>query len=70
VHYDHCHPAGLEQAFRAAGFRNVEVAVTWAQPGYFEEIYPAFLIHALYETVVRRLRLRRLAAYMVVRAER
>ena len=70
VHYDHCYPQALEQAFRTAGFSSVETWVTWAQPGYFEAVYPLFLLHAMYEWVVRRLGLRTLAAYTVVRAVR
>jgi SAM-dependent methyltransferase len=70
VHYDHCYPQALEAEFRVAGFSKVESWITWAQPGYFEAAYPAFLLHALYEWAVRRLRLRKLAAYTVIRATR
>jgi SAM-dependent methyltransferase len=70
VHYDHCHPAALERVFREAGFREVDIQLCWAQPGYFEEVYPLFVLHAAYEWVVRHLGVRRLAAYMVVRARR
>jgi SAM-dependent methyltransferase len=70
VVYDHCYPQALEREFRAAGFSRVESWLTWAQPGYFEAAYPAFLLHALYESAVRHLRLRKLAAYTVVRAIR
>lgn len=70
VVYDHCYPQALEREFHAAGFSRVESWVTWAQPGYFEAAYPAFLLHALYESATRHLRLRTLAAYTVVRAVR
>lgn len=70
VVYDHCYPQALEQAFRRAGFSGVESWITWAQPGYFEAVYPVFLLHAIYEWVVRRLGIRRLAAYTVIRAVR
>jgi SAM-dependent methyltransferase len=70
VQYDHCSPHALERAFRSAGFSEVQLWVTWAQPGYFEAVYPLFLMHALYEYIVRHLRLRQLAAYTVVRAIR
>ena len=70
VHYDHCYPQALEAEFRAAGFANVESWITWAQPGYFEAAYPAFLLHAVYEWVVRKLKVRKLAAYTVIRATR
>jgi SAM-dependent methyltransferase len=70
VFYDQGWPDAIEQAFTEAGFRDVTVEVTWAQPGYFEAIYPLFLLHALYERVLRTLGLRRMAAYMVVSATR
>jgi ubiquinone/menaquinone biosynthesis C-methylase UbiE len=70
VHYDHCYPQALEQVFSAAGFSSVQSQVTWACGGYFFPVYPLFLVYALYEQVVRRLQLRRLAAYVVVRAVR
>jgi SAM-dependent methyltransferase len=70
VHYDHCYPHALEREFSAAGFSEVKLWITWAQPGYFEAAYPLFLLHAAYEWVVRHLRLRRLAAYTVVCAIR
>ena len=70
VHYDSGTPAQIERAFRQAGFREVEVRVTWAQPGYFEPVFPIFLIYSIYEVIVRRLGLRQLAAYMVVEAKR
>lgn len=70
VVYDHCYPQALEHEFRSAGFSEVQLHMTWACPGYFQAVYPLFLFHALYELAVRRLRLRRLAAYTVVRAVR
>jgi hypothetical protein len=70
VYYDHCLPARLERLFREAGFRRVEVDVCWAQPGYFLPVYPLFLAHAVYEAIVRRFAIRRLASYQIVRAER
>lgn len=70
VHYDHCHPAAIERAFRQAGFRHVRVATCWAAPGYFEPLVPVYLAVSAYETLARALGLRRLASYMIVRAVR
>jgi SAM-dependent methyltransferase len=70
VHYDHCYPRALKRAFDTAGFSHVDLWITWAQPGYFEAVYPLFILHALYEWAVRRLHLRQLAAFAVVRATR
>ena len=70
VHYDHCYPQALEREFRSARFSDVRLETTWACPGYFAAVYPLFLLHALYEQIVRRLGAWRLAAYVVVRAVR
>ncbi len=70
VVYDHCWPQALEREFRCAGFREVQCEVTWACHGYFEAVFPLFLLHAAWEQAARRLRARRLAAYTVVRAVR
>lgn len=70
VHYDHCHPAAIGRAFRDAGFREVRVETCWAAPGYFEPVVPLFLVVSAYEAVARALGIRRLASYMIVRAER
>lgn len=70
VCYDQGTPRQLGRAFESADFRDVTVEITWAQPGYFEPIFPLYLIYALYEFVVRTLRLRTLAAYSFLRATR
>jgi SAM-dependent methyltransferase len=70
VHYDHTDPIALERLFREAGFREVRVTWTAAQADYFKAFLPAFLAVALYQTLVRALRIRRLAAYVVVDARR
>jgi SAM-dependent methyltransferase len=70
VHYDHCYPNALEREFREAGFSDVELQLSWCCESFFVGIYPLYLLHALYEQVVRRLRIRRLAAYTVVKAVR
>ena len=70
VVYDHCWPQALEQEFLRNGFSEVRCEITWACPGYFEAVFPLFLIHALWEWTARSLRIRRLAAYTVVYAVR
>ena len=70
VRYDHCYPQALERDFSAAGFSGFQIQYTWSCGGYFMAIFPLFLLHALYEQAVRRLRIRLLAAYMIVRAVR
>jgi ubiquinone/menaquinone biosynthesis C-methylase UbiE len=70
VRYDHCFPSALEREFRAAGFSNVELQISWACDSFFWGIYPIFVLHACYELLMRRLRIRRLAAYTIVKAVR
>ncbi len=70
VHYDHTEPVALERVFREAGFRDVRISWTAAQADYFKAFLPAYLIVAAYQTLVRRLGLRRLAAYVIVDARR
>lgn len=70
VHYDHCYPKALEREFKKAGFSSVETQVSWSCEYFFMGVYPIYLMHALYEQVVRRLRLRQMAAYTIVKAVR
>ena len=70
VYYDHCYPAALKRVFEEAGFTRVQIEVCWAQPGYFEGVFPLFIVTSLYETVIRKLRLSTLASYMIVAADR
>lgn len=70
VYYDHCYPNALERAFRAAGFSEFAEQITWSCEDFFLGVYPAYLVHALYEQVVRRFRMRRLAAYVIIKAIR
>ena len=70
VVYDHCYPKAMYSLFREAGFRDVSITVTYAQPGYFEPLFPVFLVTSLYEYVVRRLRLTSLSSYMFISAVR
>jgi ubiquinone/menaquinone biosynthesis C-methylase UbiE len=69
-YYDSCEPDELERLFREAGFSKVEVWVCWGQTGYFEAFFPAFLAVWAYQALMRRLGIRRLAAYAVVEAVR
>ena len=70
VHYDKTDPVALERLFREAGFRDVRVSWTAAQADYYKTFAPAYLLIVAYQTLVRRLGLRRLAAYVVVDARR
>ncbi len=70
VHYDHTEPVSMKRLFTEAGFRNVTVEWTAEQAGYFKPVTPLYVLVVLYEGLVRSLRLSKLAAYLIVSAER
>lgn len=70
VVYDKGHPAALERAFVTAGFTQVSIECTWDQSGYFHPLVPLFLIVLGYQRLMKALRVRVLASYVVIRAER
>lgn len=70
VYYDHCYPSALERQFQAAGFSHVDVRLSWSCDNFFIGMFPVYLLHALYEQAVRRLGIRRLAAYAIIKAVR
>ncbi len=70
VVYDRGHPRALEQAFSAAGFRDVRVECTWDQTHYFHSLFPVFLVVLAYQRLAALCRLRVLASYAIVRAVR
>jgi SAM-dependent methyltransferase len=70
VVYDHCWPQALERAFLSAGFREAHCEITWACPGYFEAVFPLFVLHTIWEWTIRTFRVRSLAAYVVISASR
>jgi SAM-dependent methyltransferase len=70
VHYDHTEPVAIKRLFVEAGFRNVTVEWTAAQADYFRPVAPLYLLVALYQWLVRALGIKRLAAYLIVAAER
>jgi SAM-dependent methyltransferase len=70
VHYDHTEPRAIAKLFRAAGFRNVRVEWTAAQADYFKAVTPLYILVALFQMVVGKLRVSWLSAYLIVSAER
>ena len=70
VFYDHGTASKLEKLFRDAGFSSVKIDVCYSQSGYFHPVLPVYLIVALYQGIVRKLRRRDLAAYLIVDAVR
>lgn len=69
VHYDRTDPVAMKRLLVDAGLRNVQVEWTPCQADYFKSVFPLYVLVVLYEAVVRRLGLSRLAAYLIVSAE-
>lgn len=70
VVYDRAHPRALERIFHTAGFRDVRTECTWDQAAYAGAIFPIFLLVLIYQRVAEALRIRVLAAYVIVKAVR
>jgi hypothetical protein len=68
--YDHCDPQTLERLMRDAGFSRVRVDVSWAQTDCFQAFFPLFVMVWAFQALMRRLNVRRLAAYAIVDAVR
>lgn len=69
-YYECCEPHTLERLFKEAGFSDVRIRACWSQADYFESIFPIFLLVWAYQALLRRLGVRRLAAYAIVEAVR
>ncbi len=70
VHYDDGHPAAMERRFVGAGFSRVDTECTWDQAGYVHPVFPLFLVVLAYQRLVAAMRIRLLASYVIIRAER
>lgn len=70
VFYDRCNPSAFEDALRRQGFVDVRTQLSFNQTDYLAAFLPAFLLCVLYEAIVRRLRVRDLAAYVLVVARK
>jgi SAM-dependent methyltransferase len=70
VRYDHTEPVAIKRLFAEAGFRNVRIEWTAGQADYFKPFIPAYLLVIAYEALVRFFGVSRLAAYLIVSAER
>ncbi|WP_170320684.1 class I SAM-dependent methyltransferase [Patulibacter medicamentivorans] len=70
THYDHTHDSGARAAFRRAGFERVTTDVSYNVSPYFAFFVPLFVVARLWESLLRRLRLRNLGAYVLLYAEK
>ena len=70
VFYDRCTYDQMRAAHLRHGFSSFEASVSYYQSDYFEAVFPAYLISALYELIVRACRARNLGAYMLVIARK
>lgn len=70
AYYDRCTDHGMRRLLEEEGFEVVGSRVSYYQSDYFEFALPVYLVSALYELVVSALRLRPLAATVVVVARK
>jgi ubiquinone/menaquinone biosynthesis C-methylase UbiE len=70
AYYDHCTDLGMRRLLQEEGFEIVSSRVSYYQSDYFEFALPIYAISALYELVVSALKLRPLAATVVVVARK
>jgi 2-polyprenyl-6-hydroxyphenyl methylase/3-demethylubiquinone-9 3-methyltransferase len=70
AYYDNCTDHAMRRLLEEEGFEVVSSRVSYYQSDYFEFALPVYAISALYELVVSALRLRSLAATVVVVARK
>src|SRR5579859_488847 len=70
VFYDKCYYTALHETFTRQGYEKVRVLPFYYSSDYYDAFFPAYCLSALYEMVVRKLRLRNLAGYILVVAQR
>lgn len=68
--YDRCYHSALTRLLDAHGFDVEDSVVSYYQSRYFDFFFPAYLLSALYELVVRAAGRRDLAAYVLVVARK
>jgi SAM-dependent methyltransferase len=68
--YDHCSAAAVTRLLRGRGFEVEECRVSYYQSRYYNFFVPAYLVSAAYELVLRALRQRQFAAYVLVVARK
>lgn len=68
--YDRCYESAIRRLLDAQGFEVERVDVSFYQSRYFDFFFPAFVISAMYEMVVRALGLRDLGGYVLVVARK
>jgi SAM-dependent methyltransferase len=70
AYYDRCFASGIRKLLDRHGFDVVSIVPSYYQSYYFDFLLPAFVLSAAYETVIARLDIVDLAAYLVVDARR
>jgi 2-polyprenyl-6-hydroxyphenyl methylase/3-demethylubiquinone-9 3-methyltransferase len=70
AYYDHCTDAAMRRLLDEEGFDVVSSRVSYYQSDYFEFALPVYAVSALWELVISALRLRPLAATVVVVARK
>ncbi|MBI5060663.1 class I SAM-dependent methyltransferase [candidate division KSB1 bacterium] len=66
--YDRCYPSALARILIRRGFEHIDVRTSWYQAFYFAFFLPLFLVFLLYDSILHLLKVRPLAAFLLVTA--
>jgi SAM-dependent methyltransferase len=70
AHYNRCYYSGIRRELLRNGLDLVVAKASYYQSPYFNFFFPLFAVSALYEVLAKLLRLRNLAAYLLVVARK
>jgi ubiquinone/menaquinone biosynthesis C-methylase UbiE len=70
AYYDRCHASAMRSLHERAGFEIVDLQVTYYQSEYFSVFFPAYVLSAAYELLVCAMRVKSLAAYVLLVARK
>jgi ubiquinone/menaquinone biosynthesis C-methylase UbiE len=68
--YDKCYYSAFKSLLDSKGFRVEKEYITYAQSRYFDFFFPFYILSMTYELLVHTLRLKNLAAYLLIVAQK
>jgi ubiquinone/menaquinone biosynthesis C-methylase UbiE len=68
--YHNCYYSAFKSLVRRNGFDIVDEFITYAQSRYFDFFFPLYLASMTYESLIHMLKIRNLAAYILIVAEK
>lgn len=70
AYYNRCYYSAIEELYKNNGFEVESIKTSYFQSQYFRFFMPFYLISALYESLVYKLNLKNLAAYLLIIARK